>query len=102
MSHFKHTLDPATFAQRELGVNCLAGFLAGVAAAAMTNAFEAITVAKQTRPDLNIMKLIKTERFRLLTKGVTARVYYNGAQSLLFFTLVLQIGKAYNVELNDD
>ena len=31
-----------------------------------------------------------------------ARIYYNGAQSLLFFTLVMAIGKAYDVELNDD
>lgn len=76
--------------------------MAGVVAAAATNALEAITVAKQTNPKTNIMELIRTERFDLLKKGLLPRIYYNGAQSLVFFSLVLAIGKAYNVELNDD
>ena len=79
MSYFKATLEPATFAARELPINCLAGFLGGVVGAALTNSFEAVTVAKQTSPNLNIWNLIKTERLSLLTKGVWARVYYNGA-----------------------
>ena len=37
-----------------------------------------------------------------MTRGILARVCYNGAQSVLFFTLVMGIGKAYDVELNDD
>ena len=37
-----------------------------------------------------------------MTKGLFARVYYNGAQSLFFFTLVMYIGRIYDVELNDD
>ena len=46
--------------------------------------------------------MIRKEGTKLLTRGLFARVYYNGAQSLLFFNLVLGIGKLYNVELNDD
>lgn len=37
-----------------------------------------------------------------MTKGIFARVYYNAAQSLVFFHLVMQIGRIYNVELSDD
>lgn len=46
--------------------------------------------------------MVKTEGSKLLTRGLFARVYYNGAQSLFFFSLVLGIGKIYNVELADD
>jgi hypothetical protein len=38
----------------------------------------------------------------ICSKGVVPRVVYNGAQSMLFFTLVLQLGKIYDVELGDD
>jgi len=48
------------------------------------------------------VQLVKRERFDLLKKGLLPRIYYNGAQSLVFFSLVLSIGKLYNVELNDD
>lgn len=46
--------------------------------------------------------MIKKEGSKLLTRGLFARVYYNGAQSLFFFSLVLGIGKLYDVELADD
>jgi hypothetical protein len=36
-----------------------AGLLAGVVAAGLTNSLEAITVAKQTRPDLDMRKMIR-------------------------------------------
>jgi hypothetical protein len=37
-----------------------AGLSAGVFAAAVTNSLEAITVAKQTNPEVNLRKMIKT------------------------------------------
>lgn len=58
MSYFKKTLGPDTMERRKIPVNCFAGALAGSIAAGATNAFEAITVAKQTSPDTNIAKLI--------------------------------------------
>ena len=102
VTYFKHSLDAETYARREIPVTCFSGFCGGVIGAAMTNALEAITVAKQTDPKTNIRKLITQEGASLLTKGIMARICYNGAQSLLFFTLVMVIGKAYDVELNDD
>jgi hypothetical protein len=48
------------------------------------------------------MDLVKQERFNLLTKGLFARVYYNSMQSIVFFNLVVYIGKLYDVELSDD
>ena len=79
MSHFKHVLDEQSFARRELLINCFAGLIAGIVGSGLTNSLEAITVAKQTNPQTNIMKLIQKERFELFTKGLLARVYYNGA-----------------------
>ena len=46
MSHFKRSMTKEKFADQELSVNCLSGFVAGVVAAAATNALEAVTVAK--------------------------------------------------------
>ena len=46
MTYFKQYYDDATFARRELPINCLAGFLGGVIGAGLTNSFEAVTVAK--------------------------------------------------------
>lgn len=37
-----------------------AGLSAGVFAAAVTNSLEAITVAKQTNPEVNLKNMIKT------------------------------------------
>ena len=79
MSYFKGSMTEEDFAKREVQCNCLAGLLGGVIGAALTNSLEAITVAKQTNPETNISALIKKEKFGLLTKGIFARVYYNGA-----------------------
>lgn len=48
------------------------------------------------------MKMIRKEGTSLMTKGLLARVAYNGGQSVLFFNLVLYVGKIYNVELSED
>jgi hypothetical protein len=80
----------------------LAGFLGGAIGSAVTNAFDVVTINKQTDPQLKIWEMIKTERANLLTKGLLARVYYNSMQSIVFFHLVLQIGRIYDVELSDD
>jgi hypothetical protein len=51
-----------------------AGLFAGIVAAAATNALEAITVAKQTNPEVNLNKMIRKEGVSLLTKGLGPRV----------------------------
>jgi hypothetical protein len=58
MQHKKERLGPEEFAKNEFKINMQAGLVAGVVAAASTNALEAITVAKQTNPDINLYKLI--------------------------------------------
>jgi len=88
MSYFKSTLDAETLARRKTPVNCLAGLLAGSIAAGLTNSLEAITVAKQTSPSTNILELVKRENVSLLTKGLLPRIYYNGLQSLILFSLL--------------
>jgi len=77
------------FQEKEIKVNCLAGFAGGSIGALLTNALESITVAKQTDPSTEIVKLIRQEGRGLLTKGLLPRVYYASAQSLVFFSLVL-------------
>jgi hypothetical protein len=79
----------------------VAGFAAGSIAAALTNSLEAVTVAKQTNPQTNVLKMIKEDGTKLFTRGLTSRVLYNGGQSFVFFSILLQIGKIYNVELSD-
>ena len=80
----------------------LSAFLGGALGSGLTNAFDVITINKQTNPNLRIMDLVKEERLKLLTKGLFARVYYNSMQSIVFFNLVVYIGKIYDVELSDD
>ena len=73
-----------------------AGGMAGGIAAGLTNSMEAVTVAQQTNPLVNLEDLIRKEGTALLTKGITARVYYNTAQSIVLFNLVKYIGKVFD------
>lgn len=102
MQHYKEKHGPEVFEQKEFKINMHAGLIAGVVAAAFTNGLEAITVAKQTNPELNLLAMIRKEGSSLLTKGLLPRVIYNGSQCVLFFNLVLYLGKQYNVNLSDD
>ena len=85
----KKRLGLDKFREQELMVNCYAGFFAGSIAAGLTNSLEAITVAKQTNPEVNIMKMIREENTKLLYRGLAARVAYNGGQAFVFFSLLL-------------
>lgn len=74
-------------------INFLCGLIAGSIAAAVTNPLECITVNKQINDDFKVMDYIKKEGFvNFCLKGIGPRVAYNGAQSIIFFTLVLKIG----------
>lgn len=55
----------------------IASFLAGAIGSGLTNALDVITIMKQTSPSLNVMEVIKAERYNLFTKGLLARVFYN-------------------------
>ena len=84
-------------------INVAAGFVAGSLAATVTNPLECITVNKQTNNEFNVKAFLKQEGlWSVCTKGLLPRVAYNGCQSILFFTLVLELGKIYNVELGED
>ena len=61
IEHYKHKLGHDNFVKNEFWINCYAGFAAGSIAAAFTNCLEAITVAKQTNPELNIFNMVKKE-----------------------------------------
>ena len=66
------------YEKKELWLNMMSGGVAGASAAAFTNALESITVMKVTSPQANLIQIIQKEGVSLLTKGLAARVYYNG------------------------
>lgn len=101
LDHKKKQMGMEKFRESELKINCFAGFVAGSVAAAITNSFESITVAKQTDPKTNIFEMIKQDGTKLLTRGLGSRVVYNGGQSFVFFNLLMVMGKIFNVELSD-
>jgi len=101
MLYYKNKYTPEEFELKEVYCNMIASTWAGAIASAMTNCLEVVTVNKQTNPELKIMEMVRAQGLRLLTKGLLARVYYNSMQSVVFFNLVLYIGKKYNVELSD-
>ena len=55
LSYFRATMDAETFKEKEMKINCLAGFLGGSIGGLLTNSLECITVAKQTNPNLKIV-----------------------------------------------
>ena len=80
----------------------VASFLAGAIGSAVTNCFDVLTVNKQASPEISLVQLIKKEKLNLLTKGLAARVALNSFHSIVFFNLIMYIGKIYNVELSED
>lgn len=78
-----------------------ASFLAGAIGSGATNGLEVLVVTKQTKPNTNIMDIVRRDKFKLLTKGLGARVYYQSIQSIVFFSTVNYVGKLFNVELED-
>ena len=103
MARFKtYYSGEGEFKARETHLNIFAGFVGGAVGSALTNSLDVITINKQTDPELKIWEMVKKERANLLTKGLFARVYYNAMQSVVFFHLVLLIGRIYDVELSDD
>ena len=103
MGYYKNKLSDSEFKNQEMKINFLGGFVAGVVAAALTNPLECVTVNMQTTDNFKIGKFIKEEgAWNICIKGLTPRVAYNGAQSLLFFTLVKVIGNIYDVDLGED
>ena len=93
MKIWRHKLGEEKFKQKEMQINFAGGLIAGSIAAGLTNPLECITVNKQTIPDFNTKQFIKQEGlWNVCTRGLIPRVAYNGAQSVLFFSLVLKIG----------
>jgi hypothetical protein len=90
------------YERREFVLNMIAGGTAGACAAAVTNSLEAITVQQQTNPNFKVKELLQKEGYALLTRGLAARIYYNGLQSIVLFNLIKYIGKVFNVQIEDD
>lgn len=103
MASYKKKLGDKKFQENELKINFWCGLVAGSISAAVTNPLECITVNKQVNANFSTLNFIKKEGlWNFCMKGIGPRVAYNGCQSIIFFTLVLEIGKLFNVELGDD
>jgi len=89
------------YRDNEFRHNFVASFLGGAIGSGLTNCGEVLTVNKQTKPDIKLGELIQKERWQLFTKGILARVYYNSMQSVLFFSIIMYLGKVYNVDLTE-
>ena len=62
---------------KEKEANIIASLLAGAISSGLTNSLEVLTINKQARPEINLMTLVRQERFSLFYKGLSARVYYH-------------------------
>ena len=103
MNYFKHKYGDKEFKEREMKINVAGSFFAGGIAAGLTNPLECITVNKQTNMDFNIKEFVKQEGIKnVCLKGLGPRVAYNCLQSIVFFTMVLELGKLYNVNLGEE
>lgn len=104
MKFYKAKYSEKEFKDREMKINFNCGMIAGVTAAAITNPLECITVNKQIGgKDFSLRAFVKEEGIKnICLKGILPRVTYNGFQSVLFFSLVYEIGRMYNVELGED
>ncbi len=85
----------------EFKYNIVASLLGGIIGSALTNSFEVLAINKQAHPECKLLALIKREKFKLLTKGLGARVFYLSFQSMLFFSCILYFGKLYHVDLTE-
>ena len=65
------------YSEKEFEANAVASFLGGAVGSALTNGMDVLTINKQANPDMKIMQVVRTEKLSLLTKGLSARVYYN-------------------------
>jgi hypothetical protein len=79
-----------------------AGFIGGTIASIATNALEVLTIAKQTNPETKYRSLLESEGLCLCSKGIGARIAYNGSRSALFFVIMNAVEKQFNVKLEDE
>jgi len=89
------------FREKEYWYNLVASFCCGIFSAVATNGLEVLTVKKQTHLDAKVIDLLKNEGWSLLTKGIGAKVTYLSMQMVLFFNMVLFIGRIYDVDLTE-
>lgn len=96
-------MNDKDFKEKEMSINIGASLVAGSISAAITNPLEMITVNKQTDSRFNIKEFVQREGlWNVCVKGIVPRVAYNGFQSIMFFSLVMKLGKIYDVELGED
>ena len=103
MKHYKDKLGKQEFEKHEFKYNLAISLFTGCVSAALTNPLECIAVNKMAKTDFQLVKFVKQEGFKnLWTKGLLPRVCLIGLQSMLFFTLVVELGKIYDVQLGDE
>lgn len=74
----------------------------GLLGSGVSNAFEVVAVQKQADSSLILKDIVKREGpYRLITKGVGARMAYHSQQSMLMFLCIHYIGKVFKVDLTD-
>jgi len=95
MNYYKRSMEPRQFANQEMQITCMSGLLSGVIASTATNWLEIFTVAKQVSAQATFRGVAQQEGLNMLTKGLLPRVTYSAAGSIVFFPVLMMIGKEY-------
>ena len=73
-----------------------------MAAALMMNSIDVIVIRKQAEMGETVRETISKEGFKMLTKGLAAKMLQSGGYSVVFFTSMHHIGKFFDTNLSDD
>lgn len=79
-----------------------ASILSGVSATLFTNSLEVIVIRKQAESGETVVEMFKNEGFKLLTKGLTAKLLLTSCSSVIFFLSMNQVGKIFNTNLSEE
>ena len=79
-----------------------ASIVSGIFAASLTNCLDVIVIRTQAESGETALQIIKNEGFKLLTKGLGAKLILTSFSSVFFFLTINKVGKIFDTNLSDD
>lgn len=88
----------------EIETRCVlkASVLSGVVAALFTNSLEVIVVRQQSESGQTVREILKQEGFKIVTKGLGAKLMMTSFSSVLFFMSMTHVGRLFNTNLSEE
>lgn len=71
-------------------------------AALFTNSLEVIVVRQQSESGQSVREIIKHEGFKIVTKGLGAKLMMTSFSSILFFMSMTHVGRLFNTNLSEE